>query len=294
MSLRVRDLCFSYGPGARSLERISLEAAPGQILCILGPNGSGKTTLLRCLTGHLPVGSGEITLSGRNARTLSPREVARRMAYVPQSTESVFGHRVLDIVLMGRSAHLPRFRTPGPGDMAIARRALDRVGIARLAERSFSTISGGEKQLCLLARAIAQEPAVLVLDEPAASLDFGNQARTLGILSGLAAGGMAIVMTTHHPDHAQQIGTAILALSAGRTVASGPATLILDERFLSDLYGTPISVLRGQGGLAACLPLLSAPPPKTPEATETPDVQTQPAPSVGRHRDPLVDRSPCA
>lgn len=257
MTLRVRDLCFSYGAGARSLEGISLEARPGDILCILGPNGSGKTTLLRCLIGSLTASGGEVALCGTDARSLTARQLARLMAYVPQSTQSVFGHQVLDIVMMGRSAHLPPFQTPRPQDIEIARGALARVGIAHLAARSFSTISGGEKQLCLLARAVAQEPAILILDEPAASLDFGNQARILGILTGLAASGLAIVMTTHHPDHAQQIGTRILALREGKVVASGPAALMLDEEFLTRLYRTPIRVLRGPGGLAACLPCLS-------------------------------------
>ncbi len=255
--LEVRDLCFSYGSGARSLDRISLAADAGDILCILGPNGSGKTTLLRCLIGSLAITAGKVTLAGADARALPPRQLARLMAYVPQSTQSVFGHRVLDIVMMGRSAHLPPLQTPGHRDIEIATGALARVGIADLAARSFSTISGGEKQLCLLARAVAQEPAVLVLDEPAASLDFGNQARILGILTGLAASGLAIVMTTHHPDHAQQIGTRILALREGRVAASGPATLMLDEDFLTDLYRTPIRVLRSPDGLAACLPCIS-------------------------------------
>jgi iron complex transport system ATP-binding protein len=255
--LQVRDLCFSYGSGAPGLDRISLAAGPGEVLCILGPNGSGKTTLLRCLIGSLPIAAGKVALAGTDARALTPRQLARLMAYVPQNTQSVFGHQVLDIVLMGRSAHLPRFQTPGSHDVEIARGALARVGIGHLAARPFATVSGGERQLCLLARALAQDPAVLILDEPAASLDFANQARILGILSGLASAGLAIVMTTHHPDHARQIGSAVLALRAGRAVADGPAALMLDEDFLTGLYGTPIRVIRGPDGLAACLPCLS-------------------------------------
>ena len=255
--LTVRDLCFSYGTGARSLAGISFSAARGDVLCILGPNGSGKTTLLRCLIGSLAMASGLVALAGQDTRAMAPRQLARLLAYVPQSTQSVFGHLVRDIVLMGRSAHLPRFQTPGPNDHAIVEAALARVGIAHLAARSFSTISGGEKQLCLLARAVAQEPAVLILDEPAASLDFGNQARILDILAGLAASGLAIVMTTHHPDHALQIGTSVLALREGRVVADGSTAAMLDEGFLSTLYGTPIRVLRSPDGLAACLPALS-------------------------------------
>lgn len=259
MTLAVRDLCFSYGAGKRGLDRISLGAGAGDVLCILGPNGSGKTTLLRCLIGGLAISSGRIELAGQDATRLPPRQLARLMAYVPQSTESVFGHRVMDIVMMGRSAHLPRFQTPGARDLAIAEAAMARVGIAHLATRSFNTISGGERQLCLLARAVAQGAAVLILDEPAASLDFGNQARILDILAGLAAGGLAVVMTTHHPDHAQDIGTRILALRQGRVIASGPASALMNDGFLSGLYQTPIRVLRSPDGLAACRPWLSHP-----------------------------------
>lgn len=260
MMLEVRDLCFSYGSGARGLDRISLSVGPHDVLCILGPNGSGKTTLLRCLTGGLAIASGRIALAGQDATRLPPRQLARLMAYVPQSTQSVFGHRVLDIVMMGRSAHLPRFQTPGPRDAEISQAALERVGIAHLALRSFGTISGGERQLCLLARAVAQETALLILDEPAASLDFANQARILDILAGLADGGLAVVMTTHHPDHAQQIGTHILGLREGRVVANGPASALLDEAVLTGLYGTPIRVIRSPDGLAACRPCRSHAP----------------------------------
>ncbi|MBB5223085.1 iron complex transport system ATP-binding protein [Amaricoccus macauensis] len=254
MTLAVLDLCFSYGPGGRRLEGISFSAGARDVVCILGPNGSGKTTLLRCLIGGLAIASGRITLAGQDATRLPPRRLARLVAYVPQGTQSVFGHRVLDIVMMGRSAHLRHFQTPGPRDEEIAVAALERVGIAGLAERSFSTISGGERQLCLLARAVAQKPAVLILDEPAASLDFANQARILDILAGLADGGLAVVMTTHHPDHALQIGTQVLGLRDGRVIADGPASRVLDEGFLTGLYGTPIRVIRSPDGLAACRP----------------------------------------
>ena len=254
MTLVTRNLCFSHGLGARSLDRISFAVQSREVLCILGPNGSGKTTLLRCLIGGLSITSGQIVLAGQDATTLPSRMLARLMAYVPQGTQNVFGHRVLDIVMMGRSAHLSKFQTPGSRDVDIAMAALGRVGISQLADRSFGTISGGERQLCLLARAVAQDPAVLILDEPAASLDFGNQARILDILAGLADGGLAVVMTTHHPDHAQQIGTHVLGLRDGRIVAEGPAPLLLDEDFLTGLYGTPVRVIRSPDGLSACRP----------------------------------------
>lgn len=254
MMLSVRDLAFSYGSGARSLEGISLAVDKGDVLCILGPNGSGKTTLLRCLIGSLVASRGQIELGGVDARSQSPKRLAQQLAYVPQSTQSVFGHLVLDIVMMGRTSHLKRFETPGRQDVEIAKAALTSVGIAHLAGRQFTTISGGEKQLCLLARAVVQQPKVLILDEPAASLDFGNQIQILDILGRLAASGLAIVMTTHHPDHALQIGSSILALREGRVVADGPTKELLDEGFLSSLYGTPIRVIRSFDGLAACLP----------------------------------------
>lgn len=227
--------------------------------CILGPNGAGKTTLIRCLLGGLVPEAGTIALDGEPARGLNARQFATKVAHVPQSTQSVFGHLVRDIVLMGRSAHLPMLRAPSANDRSIADAALESVGIAHLADRQYATVSGGERQLCLLARALAQEAPVLIMDEPAASLDFGNQIRILGIVVALARAGYAILMTTHHPDHALLVGTQVLGLREGRLFGAGTPQALLSSAFLSELYGAPIRILE-KDGTRACVPVLSQHP----------------------------------
>jgi iron complex transport system ATP-binding protein len=260
LMLRVEGLAFAFPDQGRRLEGIGLEIAAGEVLCVLGPNGAGKTTLLRCLLGNLTPSGGSITVDGRAVRGLSARQLARKVAYVPQSSQQVFGHLVLDMVLMGRSAHLPMFETPAERDVRIAERALGRVGIGHLAGRQFATVSGGERQLCLLARALAQEAPILILDEPAASLDFGNQIRILDIIAELARNGYAILMTTHHPDHALLVGSKVLALSAGRIFGSGEPASLLSADFLSSLYGARVRVVRDSDGTPACIPSLASLP----------------------------------
>ncbi len=264
MRLEVTGLQFSWGAGGRRIGDIDLTLAEGEVLCLLGPNGAGKTTLLRCLIGGLRPSAGRILLGGREVASLSPRELARRMAYVPQATQPAFGHLVREMVVMGRSAHLRRFDTPGRADHERAEAALERVGLAHLAHRSFAEVSGGERQLCLLARALAQEARLLVLDEPAASLDFGNQLRLLEIVAGLRQDGLGILICTHHPDHALQVGTRFLALQDGAIHAAGPAADLARPGYLTSLYGRGVRVIRDADGALACAPILTHPEPEKP------------------------------
>lgn len=256
MMLEVADLAFGFPDGGRSLSGIGFEVKRGDVVCVLGPNGAGKTTLIRCLLGTLPA-SGRIMIDGVAASELNPRRFAARVAHVPQTTHSVFGHMVRDIVLMGRSAHLGMMEAPGGRDREIAEISLERVGIAHLADRQFATISGGERQLCLLARALAQEAPVLIMDEPAASLDFANQVKILEIVRSLARGGYAVMMTTHHPDHALLTGTQVLGLREGRIFGAGAPNALLTSEFLSGLYGVPVRILQEDDGARACVPVLS-------------------------------------
>lgn len=255
--LKVDGLSFSYPRGGCRLSDISFALRTGDVVNILGANGTGKTTLIRCLTGALSISGGTVTIGDLPARSLDARQFAMRVALVPQSTNSVFGHQVRDIVLMGRSAWLGMMQAPGRHDHEVAMAALERVGMADLADRQFDTISGGERQLCLLARALAQEAKILFLDEPAASLDFGNQIRILDIVASLAAGGYAILMSTHHPDHALLVGTSILALRNGRIYGTGEPRALLTSQFLSGLYGAPVRIVKERDGARACLPVLT-------------------------------------
>jgi len=256
MMLKVENLAFGFPQGGRNLRDISFTLSRGDVACILGPNGAGKTTLIRCLLGGLSPAEGTVTVDGIPSHSLNARQFATKVAHVPQSTHSVFGHLVRDIVLMGRSAHLSMMQAPSSRDREIAEAALERVGVANLADRQFATVSGGERQLCLLARALAQEAPILIMDEPAASLDFGNQIRILGIVASLARSGYAILMTTHHPDHALLVGTQVISLREGRIFGTGTPQTLLSSAFLSDLYGAPIRILEERDGTRACVPVL--------------------------------------
>ena len=251
MVLTVKDLVYRRAPGqAPLLDRIDFELRAGQILCLLGPNGTGKTTLLRCLIGALKTERGEVRIDGQvHAAT---REMARKMAYVPQAVGDS-GLSLLDTVLMGRTPHLRALALPGRHDEQIARKALARVGIPHLATRPFNRVSGGERQLALIARALAQQPRLFMMDEPTASLDLGNQARVLRTVRDLAADGMTVLMTTHQPEHALLLNAQVVAISSGQVVTSGAAKEVLQAHTLATLYGTAIDVLQRDAQAVACV-----------------------------------------
>ena len=259
-AVEIRDLSFSYGPGAHRLDRVSLQLHAGQLCVLLGPNGAGKTTLLRCLLGLLVPSGGTVRHTGTPIADLGARELARAVAYVPQSCEVAFPFSTLDIVLMGRTPHLRMTAMPSVADRRAALEALGELGIAGLADRSFSALSGGERQLALIARALVQQAPVLVLDEPTAALDYGNAIRLLDTVDGLAADGRAVVMTTHQPEHAlTHAGRAVL-MRAGTVVADGPPQQVITSASLTALYDTPIQVAEiprpgaAEGVLRTCLP----------------------------------------
>ncbi len=253
--LATENLAVGYGTRT-VLADVSLNVAPGEVLCLLGPNGAGKTTLFRTLLGLIAPLDGEIRLDGRPLAAFSARERATRMAYVPQAHIGVFAYRVLDVVLMGRTARLGLFAAPGPADEAAAHRALEAVKIDALAEAEYTRISGGERQLALIARALAQEAKLLVLDEPTANLDFGNSARVLAHVATLASRGYAVVLSTHEPDHALTIGTRVAIVDEGGIAATGtPAEIVTSER-LSALYNIGVKVERTESGGTVARPLL--------------------------------------
>ena len=254
MVLSVEGLVYRHAPGlAPVLDGIDLKLGAGEILCLLGPNGTGKTTLLRCLIGALRAERGTVRIDGR--AHASSRERARTMAYVPQAAgDSAL--TLLDTVLLGRTPYLPPLTLPGRHDEAIARAALARVGITRLAARPFNRVSGGERQLALIARALAQQPRLFVMDEPMASLDLGNQARVLRTIRDLAADGMSVLVTTHQPEHALLLAARVAALSGGRVTAAGAALEVLQPPMLAALYGTSVDVVHHRGAPVACVPRL--------------------------------------
>jgi iron complex transport system ATP-binding protein len=253
--LEAQALAFGF-PGRVVGRDVSFSLAAGHVMCVLGPNGGGKTTLFRTLLGLLASQGGNILLEGKPLSTLSRREIARLCGYVPQGHGAYFAYTVREFVLMGRTAHLGAFSVPGKRDREIAARALESLGISHLCEKPLTEISGGERQLVLVGRALAQEPRLLVLDEPTASLDFGNQVRVLQQISALSAAGMSIVFSSQDPDHAFLTAQRALLLGEGRAMALGAPAEVIRADTLEQLYGVSVQVLRLQNGGHTCLPAL--------------------------------------
>jgi len=251
--LQAIGISFSYrrsGPaqahaGHQALTGVSLDVGQGDLVGILGPNGSGKTTLLNILSGGLTPRTGSVTLDGRTMTGWSRREIARRLAFVPQDTHAPFDFTVLDIVLMGRFPHLGAFALEGPEDLAIARRALDATGTSAFETRAFSTLSGGEKQRVAIASALAQSPRLLLLDEPTASLDIGHQIEVQTLLDRLNAdSGVTMVLSTHDLNLAAALCRRLVLLRDGRVLAAGPTEEVLTRQAVRDLYGVDADVER--------------------------------------------------
>jgi iron complex transport system ATP-binding protein len=261
MTLATHGLDFGY-PRHVVGRGLDLALDPGEVLCVLGPNGAGKTTLLRTLLGLLPVLGGRVTLEGRELRSLERAQVARWLAYVPQASAIVFDFTLREVVVMGRAAHLPAYAQPGRRDERIALEALERLGIGELADRSFGGVSGGERQLALLARALASEARCMIMDEPTAHLDFANQSRVLREIERLAAAGIAVVLCSHDPDHAFALARRVLLLDRGRAAKLGDTADVLTAENLSRLYGVPVhvtDVATAAGPRRVCVPALASP-----------------------------------
>ena len=254
MSIEVKNLSFSYGDRP-VLHDISFSVEKGEFLSILGPNGVGKSTLFRCVLGLLSGYTGQVLVDGEDARRFTTREAAKHIAYIPQSSRSIFNYSVFDIVLMGRTSGLSTFRSPGRKDREICQWAMEKVGITRLSDRCFHRLSGGEQQLVLIARALVQKAPVLMLDEPTANLDFGNQLRVLEQARALAREGYTVIQTTHHPEQSYMFSDRILAIQKGRVLKEGRPKDVLTEDTLRALYGVEATVVSLYGDQARiCIP----------------------------------------
>ena len=242
MSIEVKNLSFSYGDHA-VLHDVSFSAHKGEFLSILGPNGVGKSTLFRCVLGLLSGYTGQVLVDGVDSRSFSVREAAKHIAYIPQSSHPVFNYSVFDIVLMGRTAGLSTFRSPKKADVEKCRWALDKIGISHLEDRCFHRLSGGEQQLVLIARALTQDAPILMLDEPTANLDFGNQLLVLEQAKNLAAEGYTVIQTTHHPEQSYMFSHRILAIQGGRVLADGKPEEVLTKENIHALYHVDVDVV---------------------------------------------------
>lgn len=259
MSIEVCAGTFSYRHDVPLLQDIGFTVDPGQTLAILGPNGVGKTTLIRCLLGFLPWERGQTRIDGQDIRTLRGRELWRRAAYVPQARQNAFSYRAEDMVLLGRSPYIGNFSVPGRRDREAAARAMELAGVTHLAGKSCGELSGGELQLVLIARALAAEPAYLILDEPESGLDFRNQLVVLDLISRLCREeGLTVILNTHYPDHALRVSDKALLLFGNGVYQFGQTRHILTEEHMRALFGVDIAVWRErirQKEYAAVIPL---------------------------------------
>jgi len=256
MKLEVSHARCGY-PGHPVVEDVSFAVISGEALYLLGPNGSGKTTLFKTVLGLLPRKRGSISIDGRDTASWPRRRLAQTLAYVPQAHTPPFPFTVRDVVLMARTAHLGMFGTPAHRDVAIAEEAIDTLGLTPLAGARYTEISGGERQLVLIARAVAQQSDFLVLDEPTSNLDFGNQVKVLKKIRELMARGFGLLVTTHLPDHAFLCASRVALLHHGRLVDIGNPNDVLTEAQLERTYGVKLRIADVEPGLRVCVPLLN-------------------------------------
>lgn len=241
MNLSVHSLCFSYqtAPLLRDLD-FSLDT--GSFVCVLGKNGAGKSTLFQCILNLQKNYTGIISLDGQNIKALKEKELAKSIAYIPQLHKQSFPFSVFDTVLMGTAASLSPFSTPKDTQKEAAMEALRLMGMEKYASRSFSHLSGGEQQMVLIARALAQKAPILIMDEPCSNLDYGNQIRLLKKLKQLSALGYLVLLSTHNPEHAFLFADNVLVLHNGTAMASGKPQEVLTASLLEEIYNIPIQL----------------------------------------------------
>lgn len=253
--ISVQGLSFSYG-FEFGLSDISLKVERGEVLVLLGPNGCGKTTLLKCINALLKPSKGTVQIKGKDVFRMGRSELARLVGFVPQAHTPPFPFSVTDVVLMGRASCLSIFEQPSRSDYAKAEEALGLVGLTRLKDRPYTQISGGERQLTLIARAIAQEPEALLLDEPTAHLDFRNQFMVLGMVQKVArARGMGVVMSLHDPNQAIQFSDRLALISSGKVMSLGKPADVISPESIKQLYGIDTEVIY-HGGRRLVMPVL--------------------------------------
>ena len=241
MSIKVEHLDFSYG-ARQVLHDINVDIPDGVLVNVLGPNGVGKSTLFRCILGLNHGYSGTITVNGKDMKGLSIKERAREVSYIPQSHSPVYDYEVIDVVLMATGNDLGMLRTPGRAHVERAYAALERIGIEHLAHRTYTQISGGEQQLVMVARALAQNAKTIIMDEPTSALDYGNTVRVLSCVKQLAREGLSILQSTHQPDQAFLYADKTLVINHGRVAAYGSPKEVITEQMVSDLYGIDVEV----------------------------------------------------
>ena len=241
MKLVVDRLSFGYLHGEQLLKEVSFSAQSGELISLLGPNGTGKTTLFRCILGQLRA-AGKIVLDGEPLYSLTPKALAAKVAYIPQSHSPAFSYPVEEMILMGAAAGLKWFQHPGKAEYARLDKVVENLGLQPLRHRAFDTLSGGEQQLVMMARAMMTDARVWLLDEPAANLDYGNQTRLMVLLQQLAEKGYLLIQSTHSPQQAALYSSRVLALADGKLAGDGAPSEVLDADMIQTLYGLRVKI----------------------------------------------------
>jgi iron complex transport system ATP-binding protein len=241
--LEVDHASYSYDGKRQIFKDISFTVDAGDVFCILGPNGTGKSTLLRCLCNLYPLGGGSIRIDGEDITRMKPAGLARKIGFIPQVHSPTFPYSVLDVVLMGRTPHLNMLATPSDKDYEIADDAIKTVGIESIRDSPYTELSGGQMQMVLFARVLAQEPEILLLDEPTSHLDIANQVHTIETIKKLAKKGLSMIMTSHFPDHAFLTSNKVGILKNGSFIQIGTADEVVTEKNLKMAYGADIRIM---------------------------------------------------
>lgn len=242
------------------LTNISMKIESGEVLTLLGPNGVGKTTLFKTILGFLKIHGGEIKIDEKNIKNWKWSKLSKSIAYVPQATTQPFPFTVLDVVTMGRTAHLGMFSSPKKKDVEIAEECLSNLEISYLKEKIYTEISGGERQMVLIARALTQQAKILIMDEPTSNLDFGNQVRVLKQINRLSKKGIGIIMTSHFPDHVFLCSTKVALLEKNNIFTVGNVEEVVTEKNLKSAYGVEVKIISGLNNndtkIQSCVPIL--------------------------------------
>ncbi len=241
--IEIRNAGFSYDGKHYVWEHVDLTVRDGDCFCLLGANGCGKTTLLNCIARNAPLTKGSILINGKDISQYTVTEFARTVGVVYQEHTVSFPYSSLEVVRMGRTPHLGLFQTPSEADTKLAYEIMEELDIAHLAEKSYSQISGGERQLVLIARTLCQQPEMILFDEPTSHLDFKNQAMVIKTMKKLSQKGMTLVMTSHFPNHVWKVGTSVALMGNHGIIASGSCDEVMTKAHLEQTYGVPVNIL---------------------------------------------------
>lgn len=243
MKLIARDLAVGYDPDAPLQKHIDFTLQNGEILCVLGPNGCGKTTLVKTLLGVLPPIDGSLTVDGSDITAWSAKRLSQSIAYIAQNHDRPFPYEVRDVIMMGRVGRLPQGGKPSEKDYNLVENAMEELGIRHLRNKPYVDISGGELQMVMFARALVQEPQIIVMDEPTAALDYGNAVKVIEKVRDLADEGFGIVMITHNPDHAFMTGANVALFKRQKPMEFGPASEVITRENIQEAYGINVKLV---------------------------------------------------